>query len=191
MQPVSLLEIAHHRLEQILCPGDVAIDATLGNGHDALFLAQRVGEQGSVYGFDIQVQAIAATQARLAQYPQHKVTLFNVCHAQMLRLLPESLKGQIKAVMFNLGYLPGGDKTLITQSHTTLAALNAAGKFLAERGMMTVLAYPGHQGGDQEVQALSDWLERQPDYQVELIHSQHPRPYAPRLFVIRKRSHLL
>jgi hypothetical protein len=95
--------------------------------------------------------------------------------------------------MFNLGYLPGADKSVITQIDSTLAALNAACRLLAPRAVITVLAYPGHAGGDLETEQLAAWCRQLDEtrFNSEVILSSHDKPSAPRLFVIRKQSDLL
>jgi SAM-dependent methyltransferase len=179
----------------LLSNGGFAVDATLGNGHDTLFLAQTVGENGHVFGFDIQRPALETTQQRLQQHGlQHRVTLYHASHADMLDKIPLAAHGQIQAFMFNLGYLPGADKSLITQSASTILALNACLRLLARRGVITVMAYPGHAGGEQESENLAAWcaeLADQPEYSVETLLSTHTQATAPRLFVISKQSILL
>lgn len=188
---ISLAEQAHDLIRTHLHEGAIAIDATLGNGHDALFLAECVGASGHVYGFDIQTQALQTTLTRLQQHNMaSRVTLFLASHADMERQLPEIRPGSVQAIMFNLGYLPGADKSIITQAGTTLKALRAACRLLAVQGIMTVMAYPGHAGGDLEAEDVERCL-RQLDsvqYQVQMIASQHQRPSAPRVFVVRKLS---
>lgn len=174
--------------------GDVVIDATLGNGYDALFLAECVGEEGRVFGFDVQALALENTRLRLeAATLWQRVELYLASHAQMLRYLPVVHHGRVKAVMFNLGYLPGADKSLITQVDSTLEALSAACRLLAPQSIMTVLAYPGHAGGDREAELLVAWCANLDSacYQWELVLSHHDKPTAPRLFVIRKQADLL
>ena len=191
MKRISLAEISHNMVRDHLRSGDTAIDATLGNGHDCLFLAECVGEAGHVYGFDIQTQAIEASQHLLRQHQlESRATLIQASHADMCQFIPSSFHGQIAAIMFNLGYLPGTDKTIMTQTQTTLQAIQAACGLLATHGVMTVLAYPGHAGGDQETHALQAWLEQLDDglFSVETFFSQHHQEHAPRLFVLRKRA---
>jgi hypothetical protein len=120
---------------------------------------------------------------------EHRASLFHASHAEMLNLIPQSLHGQIQALMFNLGYLPGADKNLITQSESTLRALNSALLLMAENSVITVLAYPGHAGGDQETENLTAWCAEpavQMGFSVETLLSKHDQASAPRLFVIRK-----
>lgn len=194
MTRISLLETAHEIVRRHLNSGGIAIDATVGNGHDTVFLAQCVGEAGHVYGFDIQTQALDNTRQRLQQRGlEERVTLFHASHAGMQAYIPEKLCAGIQAVMFNLGYLPGADKSVITQTQTTLDALDAAMHLLADHGVITVLAYPGHAGGDQEAEKLVDWCERldKLQFKFEIVLSRHPQTSAPKLFVIRKQTDLI
>lgn len=194
MTRISLLEAAHDIVRRYLSPGDVAVDATMGNGHDTVFLAECVGDRGHVFGFDVQAQALLNTRQRLQQQGlEGRATLCHASHAELLVRIPEKLHGRIMAVMFNLGYLPGADKSVITQTQTTLDAVDAALRLLTDRGVITVLAYPGHAGGDQETRQLTDWCGRLNGRQaaVEIILSSHDQPNAPRLFVLRKQANLL
>lgn len=154
----SLVHRAHSALTHILREGDAAIDATVGNGHDTLFLARAVGEQGKVYGFDIQEAALDSAWRRLEdEGVAGRVSLYHAGHEAMALALPESLRGQVRAVMFNLGYLPGGDKARTTAIATTLAALEQARELLAPGGAISVLAYTGHPGGREEAEAVKAW----------------------------------
>ncbi len=194
MKRISLLEIAHDIVGSYIEPADIALDATLGNGHDTVFLARSVGAGGHVLGFDIQQKALVNSFQRLLQHDlQRRVTLRLASHADMLSHIPKQWYGRVRAVMFNLGYLPGADKAVITQIDSTLAALDSACVLLAPRAVITVLAYPGHAGGDLETEQLAAWC-RQLDrtcFTSEVVLSSHDKPSAPRLFVIRKQADLL
>ena len=189
MKRISLVNTAHDLIRDILNPGDIAIDATVGNGHDTLFLAEQIAPSGHVYGFDIQQAAIDSTlekfrQTRLSDY----LSLIHASHADMSDEIPEHLHGKIRAIMFNLGYLPGGDKSVITLTDSTLAALSIASQILTVNGIITLLAYPGHQGGDQEADQVKNWCEQldSQQFEVSTIYSTEHKDTAPRLFVIRK-----
>jgi 16S rRNA C1402 N4-methylase RsmH len=119
MQRVSLVSVAHSLIKAKLRPGDIAIDATVGNGHDTLFLVDQVSPSGKVYGFDIQQAAIDSTWAKVescCNAPQRPecLTLIQANHADMDEIIPAQYHGKISAIMFNLGYLPGSDKSIIT-----------------------------------------------------------------------------
>lgn len=152
------VKMSHRILQWILQPGDWAIDATAGNGHDTLFLAQQVGPTGRVLALDIQEAAITATQERLeAQDHAQSVTLHQGDHGKILSNLDEEWRTRLKAVVFNLGYLPGGDKSCTTQADSTLKALTGAARHLAPGGVIVVVCYVGHPGGGDEAQAVQDW----------------------------------
>ncbi|RLS59123.1 MAG: methyltransferase domain-containing protein [Planctomycetota bacterium] len=171
---IPLTQKVHHSLEARFRGQSHlrAIDATVGNGHDTLFLAQLVGKTGQIWGFDIQATAIERTVDRLRQagaFPgsseaaPSSVVLHQASHAEMLDKLPlEHFGSTIDIILFNLGYLPGGDKTLITRTDATLQALAASLPLLAPGGVLSVLAYPGHVGGEAETQAVQDWFQRLP-----------------------------
>ena len=185
----SLLQQAHAILEKQLHCGDIAIDATAGNGHDSLFLAKQIAPKGIVYCFDIQATAIQATHNRLCAAELRNVALLiQHSHAQMSsHIAPEHL-GKIKAIMFNLGYLPCGDKSIITQTDSTLSALNAALELLVVNGILTILAYPGHQGGDTETAQVANWCYRlnSENFSLKTINSTEYKDSAPRLFIVQK-----
>jgi predicted methyltransferase len=155
---LRITDLAHLILQPVLRPGSIAIDATVGNGHDTLWLARAVGPTGHVYGFDIQAQALASARQRLTDYTN--VTLFECGHEQLTARLPRDAHHSIATVMFNLGYLPGGSKEAITQTETTLAALSQALDQLEIGGRASVVLYPGHPGGDQEAAAVQAFVEQ-------------------------------
>ncbi|MDF1756107.1 MAG: class I SAM-dependent methyltransferase [Verrucomicrobiales bacterium] len=134
-------------------PGDTVVDATVGNGHDTLFLAKLVGPEGSVLGFDIQESAIATTREKTASLPQ--VALHHAGHEEIGTYLEDSAK----AAMFNLGYLPGNEKHIITLPDSTIAALGQMAERLLPGGMITIAVYTGHPGGPEEGRAVKDWAE--------------------------------
>ena len=166
-------------------PGDRAIDATAGNGHDTLFLANTVGTTGKVIAFDIQDTAIDATAARTSEHPQ--VELYCLGHEEMGRIVTRS----VHAVMFNLGYLPSGDKSLITRKETTLQALQAALDLLDSGGLITVALYRGHEGGMEESDAVEAWASRldQNDFYAASYQFLNLRNSPPSLLTIERRNH--
>ena len=179
-RPLTLL--AQQAVAQVLRPGDLAIDATAGNGHDTVFLARQVGLQGKVYAFDIQPQALRNTAQRLRQHDvQATVQLIQAGHQQLDQYLPPSLPAPLSAAMFNLGYLPGSDKQVTTGAPGTLEALDKILQRLAPGGIISILAYRGHPGGKAETQAIEDWLDAHA-HELELEVFDSPGPI---LFLIR------
>jgi len=158
MARVSITEEVQRFLSGKIEAGDIVIDATLGNGHDALFMASLIGDTGHLFGFDIQPEAVAATFKRLADFQlSGRATLMIKSHAEMAASIPRRFHGRIRCVMFNLGYLPGADKSLTTQSDTTITALMQAGDLLSTDGCISILAYTGHPGGLDECRAVKAW----------------------------------
>lgn len=150
---------AHALLQSVVQTGDTVIDATMGNGHDTLFLAQQVGAGGKVFAFDVQAQALEKTGKRLTEHKvQQQVVLVQGCHSTMAQHVPQELHGGIAAAVFNLGYLPGADKALTTQRETTTAAVDAALQLLRVGGVLIVVVYPGHAEGRLEGEVLEQHL---------------------------------
>jgi len=158
-----------------------AIDATCGNGHDTVFLANLVSDQ--VFAFDVQQQALEQTQHKLEEANlQDKVELIHSGHEQLKKFVTV----QVDVIMFNLGYLPSSDKTITTNTMTTLPALDAATELLTANGIMTVLCYPGHTEGFVETQAVKEWLQQQSEISIETIESHHASDTSPVLFLLKK-----
>lgn len=186
-----LTEKVHQILSARLCAGDLAIDATAGNGHDTLFLAQTVGRTGHVYAFDVQPTALEQTRRRLAAagFSDHQtIHLLQKSHAEMRENIPIEHHGRIAAVMFNLGYLPGADKSLITQTESTRQAMEAGLSLLREGGALTVVAYTGHPGGEEETETVAAVLQSLPIDEFFVEVTIPPRAHAPRLFVAVRRG---
>lgn len=189
MARLSLVQQAHQLLAGVLLEGDIAIDATVGNGHDTLFLAGRVGATGKVYGFDIQQQALDSAWQRLEQAGEvAQVSLYHAGHETMGLLLPQTAQGRVNAVMFNLGYLPGGDKRRTTGASTTLAALQSALSLLAPGGLISLLAYTGHPGGREEAELVKAWAGSLPQdlFSVSITVPPSEGGSAPEWVVVQR-----
>lgn len=178
-------EFAHLLVRQALQDGDWVIDATVGNGHDTALLAELVGRSGKVFGFDIQKNALEAAGERLGPLPH--VTLFHAGHEEMTAHLPEDAKGRIAAIMFNLGYLPGSAKDVITREDTTLAALEQAIELLKPHGLITLVLYPGHEGGAEEAGAVRAYVRAlAEDFAVNTYARVNSARPAPELIAIER-----
>ncbi len=146
--------LAHLFLRERVKAGDRVVDATSGNGRDTLLLAQLVGEGGQVWAFDLQEDALTATREILAAHGVlGRVELVLAGHER----LAEVVDGPLAAVVFNLGYLPGGDQRIITRPTTTLPALAAALGLLAPGGLLLIVIYTGHDGARAEEEAVTGW----------------------------------
>ena len=170
-----------------LHPGALAVDATMGNGHDTLFLAQRVAPNGHVWAFDVQRGALENTQKRLRDAgAEVSVTLILDDHANMRRHVPQELD----AVVFNLGWLPGQAHDVTTRAETTLQAMEAALSLLKVGGLMTACVYPGHAEGQRELDVLTDWFRCLDDRIYDAVSRgyENIRTKPPRLFAVVKKQ---
>ncbi|MCF7971533.1 MAG: class I SAM-dependent methyltransferase [Methylococcaceae bacterium] len=174
---------AHKTIQGTLSATSITLDATMGNGHDTLFLARH---SAKVYAFDIQQSALDTTYQQLKDHHlADKVKLIHDSHAHMRQHIPAN--EQINVIVFNLGYLPRGNTEIITQTKSTLSALNQSLKILSPSGIISILCYPGHIGGQEEMIAVIDWYEQLDNHQfaITIIHSMQETAQSPRLFIIK------
>ena len=156
MFPPRPTHLAHIILRETIQEGDVVIDATAGNGHDTVFLAECVGVTGRVLAFDVQESAIESARTRLRKAGFDSRAEFHLTsHARMSE---HAMAGTISAIMFNLGYLPGEDHGLTTTAAETLTGLEAAAGLLKSGGVLSVVCYPGHQTGAEEANHAEEWM---------------------------------
>jgi predicted methyltransferase len=156
----KILPFAKNLLNKAVKPGDTVVDATVGNGYDTVFLAELVGESGQVFGFDIQEEAIVASKERLTkQCLSERVTISHSGHEHLSLLIPNIYHGKVSGAIFNLGYLPGSDKTIVTQPETTIAAIQQLLEIMAPEGIIVLVIYHGHKGGADERDALLTYCQ--------------------------------
>ena len=181
-----LTHIAQEILEAHIQEGDITIDATMGNGHDTLFLAQQVGSSGTVYGFEVQQQAIDSSQRLLDEYEvSDRIKLCATGHQNMLSNIANEHHGKISTIMYNLGYLPGSDKSVTTEAESTLQSLEQSAELLQKGGIISIMAYRGHAGGLEETNAVHAWLDQKNHDGFELDMQESPGPI---LYVLKKTS---
>lgn len=178
---------AREMIEAAMYDGARAIDATMGNGHDTQWLCELAGENGRVYAFDVQAEAVERTRERLVNAGlQERAALFCAGHERMGEFVPE----QADAIVFNLGWLPGAEHGVTTQTSTTLQAVNAALELLKEDGVMTICIYPGHEEGTRELHALMQWAAELDDKRYDaLLKTYLNQPNdPPRMLAVRKKK---
>ncbi len=181
---IDLLELEKQLISPHLKKGGVCVDFTMGNGHDTLFLANAVGEEGHVYAFDVQSQAVEHTRARLTEAGViDRCTLILDSH----HTVKNYVKGPICAGMFNLGFLPGADKSLTTLRQTTMEAVQAAMELLEPDGGLLIAVYPGHEEGRLEGEMLAEFFEKENRYhycasRFQILNS----PTSPFFFLIER-----
>lgn len=178
---------AREMIENALFPGACAVDATMGNGHDTLWLCELAGEDGKVYAFDVQPEAVVRTDERLTQAGlRRRAELFCIGHERMA----EQIDVPVDVIVFNLGWLPGAEHGVTTRVETTLRAVDAALSLLKEDGLLTICVYPGHDEGAREREALLDWArtldDRRYDAMLKTYLNQPNDP--PLLLAVRKKQ---
>ncbi|XBJ26542.1 hypothetical protein VPH35_003939 [Triticum aestivum] len=186
-------EVAHAVWRSIIGKGDAVVDATCGNGNDTLALLKMVADEsgrGRVYGLDIQESAIDSTSSFLKMavdsHERELVKLFCICHSRMEDIIPKD--STVRLVAFNLGYLPGGDKKIITVPETTELALQAASRIVGSGGLISVLVYTGHRGGRDELDIVESFASSLPaDTWVSCKFEMINRPVAPVLVLLHKK----
>lgn len=184
------IRLAHRYWQECIQLGDSVIDATCGNGHDTLLLCQLAlnEEHGHVYAYDIQEQALTTTrerlQEKLTEAQLKRVRLIKGCHSCFSEIPPTP---PIKLIVYNLGYLPGGDKTQTTFTLTTLQSVQKACDLIAQGGTISITCYPGHPAGALEEEALLRWVEGLPRKNWNCCHHRWiNRQQAPSLLILQK-----
>ncbi|XP_076909536.1 tRNA (mnm(5)s(2)U34)-methyltransferase, chloroplastic-like [Bidens hawaiensis] len=186
-------EVAHSIWKHVVKKGDAAVDATCGNGYDTLAMVNMVADEscnGHVYSMDIQESALQNTACLLDKSldlnKRNMVELFATCHSKMEEVVPRG--ATVRLVAFNLGYLPGSDKTVITKSETTLLGMQTASRILASGGLISMLVYVGHPGGMEEYEtvegfasglSVNEWI----CWKLQMMN----KPLAPVLVLLCKR----
>lgn len=190
MKLERILPFARCLLETAVKNGDAVVDATLGNGHDTLFLANLVGEAGRVYGFDVQEEAVAAAKDRIQSHGFFdRVSFFHQGHEKLLKCIPDQEHGKITGAIFNLGYLPGSDKTVVTQPDTTISAIEQLLEIMAPEGIIVIVIYHGHPGGDIERDRLLQYCRQLDQNAAHVLHYQfiNQKNNPPFIVAIEKR----
>lgn len=184
---LNAVKFSHRLLKKEVKLGDVVIDATAGNGHDSKFLAELVGEEGKLYAFDIQQEALDNTADLLEKNSLTKqCELIKSDHAE----LDKYIKQELQAVIFNLGYLPGGDKEIITESKSTITALKKSLELLKVKGIIILVIYSGHQGGEKERKSILDYSSNLDYKKYNVLNYKflnQPGP-PPEIIAIKKRK---
>jgi tRNA A58 N-methylase Trm61 len=180
MTPPRPTELAHTILRGVICVGDTVVDATCGNGHDTVFLAECVGTNGKVIAYDIQAQAIASAQQAIsdASYTD-RVQWHQKSHVTMADDLAAETAS---AILFNLGYLPGDDHQVTTKADETLKALETACSLLKPNGTLSIVCYPGHDEGSCEAIQVETWIsqlvtQRWRIAKYAMLGTQRPAPF--------------
>lgn len=172
--------------KEIIKEGCIVIDATVGNGYDTQYLAEKVGNAGKVYGFDIQEEAIENTRKRLEKEKLlDNVELILAGHESMDYYINE----KVDSIFFNLGYLPKLDHNIKTKAETTIIALKKSLNLLKKNGILSICIYLGHDGGVEEKEAIEDLLFNleQKKFDVLKCSFKNQKNNPPQLILVEKK----
>ena len=177
-------------LEDLIKEGDIVIDATMGNGYDTKYLAEKVGENGLVYSFDVQEEAIKSTKKRLEKADLiDRVNLILDGHQNMDMYVNK----EVSCVMFNLGYLPRAKHQVITKPETTVEAIKKSLELLKPNGIVSIAIYTGHEGGMEECDEVFGYVSKldQSEYSVLNCNFVNQINHPPRLIMIEKKNNYI
>ncbi|MGL5312722.1 MAG: class I SAM-dependent methyltransferase [Peptostreptococcaceae bacterium] len=177
-------------LEQIINEGDIVVDATMGNGYDTKYLAEKVGPNGAVYAFDVQEEAIKSTKKKLEKADLlDRVNLILDGHENMDMYVKE----EVSCVLFNLGYLPRAKHQVITVPETTLKALEHSLNLLKPHGVVSIAIYTGHPGGMEEKNSVYEFVKNlsQDEFNVLECGFINQINNPPQLVLIEKKKEYL
>lgn len=183
MKKYQITEWCHHFMENHVEEGDFCIDATAGNGNDTLFLCQLVGVTGKVLAFDIQKKAVEHTKQRLSDAKMaERAEVLLESHTNMHKYVKRE---SVSCIVFNFGYLPGGDHQLSTQADTSIEAIRQGLELLKVGGMMSLCIYSGGDSGFQERDAILSFLKSLDTKRyLVILSSYYNRPNNPPIPVI-------
>ena len=172
-----------HFITKHVKEGDLCIDATIGNGNDTLLLSRLCGEKGHVLAFDIQELALAHTRERLEkENAAHNYELILDSHANMGNYAAPM---SVSCIVFNFGYLPGGDHSLATRPDSSILALQASLGLLKKGGILMLCIYSGGDSGFEERDALLSWLKKLDSRKYLVIKTEYyNRPNNPPMPVL-------
>lgn len=185
----NAVQYAHQLIKSKVQTGDLTVDATAGQGYDTLLLAHLVGSEGLVISYDIQKSAIQKTRSRLEEKGfLPRVKLINRGHETLADDL--AIDRGIRAVTFNLGYLPGSDRQIITKPETTIKALQTALDHLLPAGIITIVSYHRHPGGAEELNQLKNYLLKIEQQYFDILQYQfiNQANQPPVLFAIEAKK---
>lgn len=172
--------IAHYIIKNFCNKFNVAIDATLGNGHDTDFLSKYFD---FVYAFDIQSCAVDSYESK----NKKNVMVINDSHEN----LKTYVKDDVDCIVYNLGFLPGGNKNIVTKEDSTIKSLKVALDILKCGGIITVCVYQGHFEGSKEAKAIFNFIKSLPKYKYGvLVHSFVNRENNPPSLVVIEKNML-
>lgn len=178
LQPQNITE---YFINNYINDGDIVIDATAGNGFDTLKLCKKVGKLGKVYAFDIQKTALDSTKEKLESDNLENACLILDSHTNIDKYVTD----KVKAVVFNLGYLPKSDHSIHTKGETTIVAIEKSLALLDDKGFISITVYYGKNSGTDEKEKVMEYVKNIDCKQFTVtVHDFYNRPNNPPITVV-------
>ncbi len=174
----NISDLSHYIIKNFVLNKHIAIDATLGNGYDTDFLSSIFNK---VYAFDIQEDACR----NYIYKKKDNVEVINASH----HLFKKYINEKVDCIMYNLGFLPGGNKEITTLHETSLESIKEGLDILENGGIMTICIYRGHYEGKIEETCILEYLKKLPKNQfgVMVQFYLNRQDISPLLVVIEKK----
>jgi predicted methyltransferase len=170
MKNYQITEWCHHFIRDHVKEGDFCIDATAGNGNDTQLLCELVGNTGKVLAFDVQEQAVSNTKERLQKLGlSERAEVILDSHANMEKYVKLET---VSCIVFNFGYLPGGDHNLATRAESSIEAIHAGLKLLKKGGIMSLCIYSGGDSGFEEKDAILEFVQMLPSDVFHVVYTK-------------------
>ena len=183
----NILSMAKRLFDVSIRENGVYADFTMGKGNDTLYI-KKACPSGKIYAFDIQKEAVEITKKRLEHENclDENVYLIHDSHANFKKYIPAGL--ELDGGIFNLGYLPGGDKSVTTKTDSTLSCLKGALEILKVGGVIVVSVYPGHGEGTKEGNEIFEFASNLDKKQFDCLHHRLINiPEAPFIIAFQKK----
>lgn len=175
---INIVDLSHKILAEFPNP-NIAIDMTAGNGYDSLFLG-RIAKR--VYSFDIQDEAVSNTLKLLEENKITNVTVLKESHDLFDIFVSEN----IDLAIYNLGYLPSGNKDIKTNALIVLNSLEKAIERLNIGGIIVIVIYLHNQEESFKISHFAQHLDSQFDVmKYEVLNKEHS-PYIIKISRIKK-----
>ena len=135
---------------------------TAGNGKDSKFILDKKNPK-ILYAFDIQKLSQERCQKLISQRENFKFILDD--HKNIEKYIGE----KIDLFIYNLGFLPKGDKSITTNYKSVIKSLESALNLLNKKGLILITFYPGHEAGKNEALYVCDFLKNLDQKNFQLI----------------------
>lgn len=172
-------------LKTFLKDKKILVDMTCGNGHDSLRVLQNAPNYKKLYLYDVQMKAIENTKSLLDSYAYKNCIYLNKSHDDL-----SDIHEDIDFAIYNLGYLPGADKKLVTNSKCTIKSIELLLKKLSFGAIVVITTYPGHEEGNVEDIKIYDFLNSldQKFFNVIKLEFINQKNKPCKTYILEKRS---